>query len=224
MSKKRNTALAAVTAAVLPPAESGTVLVKVSFDPLKLELQKEAAAIELKSLEGCEINTEEDAIEANEYLKARMREADAIEAIRKAAVAPLNAEHDRIQGMCNPVLGIYKQISKTVKAALGSFALAQAEEQRRALAEVARVAQEPTPDALTEALAVVDDTAPTKLEGTSTRAVWKVKRVAQDLLPEAYKMPDHAKIEAFARACSPEKPPIIPGVVFELEAVVTVRR
>ena len=58
-----------------------------------------------------------------------------------------------------------------------------------------------------------------------TRYAWEVKRIAPDLLPDEYWIPDQAHISAVAKAAgSSEEPPVIPGVVFERVAVVQARR
>ena len=58
-----------------------------------------------------------------------------------------------------------------------------------------------------------------------TRYAWEVKRIAPDLLPDEYWIPDQARISAVAKAAgSSEEPPVLPGVVFERVAVVQARR
>ena len=58
------------------------------------------------------------------------------------------------------------------------------------------------------------------------RAVWRVKRIAEDLLPREWLCADAKKIEAYARGFDPAGDPngTVPGVIFELDATVTAKR
>jgi len=192
--------------------------------PDTLAIGYAAALDELKSLDGIDIANDEDAEEANTYLRDRLKERDFFERLRKERVAPINAEHARVQAEFKPVLDLYDTIASTIKKALGKFMLAKQAEQKRLYQEAAKAAQDESPQALTAALVAADEAEPVKLEGSSVRGVWRVKRVLKDMLPLDYLIEDTKKIEAFARQHGADDRPVIPGVVFELEAVVSVRR
>lgn len=208
----------------------------IPLDEPHLEQQLIVAAQHATELAGASIDNEDDAADANAMLRSLLQMRDALEEARKAAVAPINIEHGKVQGRYKPILLAFDGPIAALKKMLGTYAFEQQQEQRRLLAEVATVALEPTPDALTEALAAVDDAAPTKLQGTSVQAVWKPKRYAQGcttsdlhrtattMIPDEFWVLDEKKIAAFARRVAAADTPVIPGVVFELEAVVSVRR
>ncbi len=121
---------------------------------------------------------------------------------------------------------------------MGAYELAQ----RKAKEEAMRAAQalvaappqaSPFPDggppvsaALTAALSVAN--APeVRAEGLGARFVWKVKKVVPEMMvlgtPDLPGLtPDVKGIEAYARGWKDkDHPPIIPGVVFELEGTVS---
>lgn len=208
----------------------------IPLDEPHLQTQLSVAAQHTAELAGASIDSEDDAADANAMLREMLQMRDALEAARKASVAPINAEHDKVQGRYKPVIAAFDSPIASLKKMLGDYALEQQREQRRLLAEVATVALEPTPGALTEALAAVDDAAPTKLEGTNVRSVWKPRRYAMGcitadmhrtattMIPDEFWVLDEKKIAAFARRVAAADTPVIPGVVFEREAVVTVQR
>lgn len=208
----------------------------IPLDEPHLQTQLAVAAQHTAELAGASIDSDDDAADANAMLREMLQMRDALEAARKASVVPINAEHDKVQGRYKPILAAFDAPIAAVKKLLGDWAMAQLKERSRLLAEVAKVALEPTPDALTEALAAVDEAAPTKLEGTNVRSVWKPRRYAQGcitadmhrtattMIPDEFWVLDEKKIAAFARRVAAADTPVIPGVVFELEAVVTVQR
>lgn len=188
----------------------------------KLELEKdtrEAAAL---------VITDRDTYAAvGAVLRERLRELDAAEAFREKYTKPA---YKHWKDLCELLsTEPHKRLCAALKKAIGDYDLREATEKAEAAKQARELvaAQGPTPDvaALTEALTVAN--APqARAEGVSTQLVWKVKRVVEDLLPDAYWTPslDAIQAEAERQGVKGDEPPVIPGVVFEREASVTGRR
>ena len=200
--------------------------VKISFSPVALARAQSSAESELKMLAGATIDNDEDAREANEYLRERTRELDAVEEMLAGVLTPIKEAEKRVRALFSPALARCKEITQNVRIALGSYEKQKREQQRKAFAEAAKVAQLPSSsgEAVTAALVKAVDSAPQKLEGTSFVRTWKVERVVQDLLGPEWLCPDMKKIEAFGKAHKGESAPSIPGVIWVEDFSPRVRR
>jgi chromosome segregation ATPase len=203
----------------------------ITIDHKALQTRAAAAIAELNSLQGATIETPEDAREAAELLRTIVRDKDKITEQIEWLCLPLKEAKRAIENKAKEIKALFKAEAEAkagsealVKRLLGAYHTAQQAEQRRQMQAAAQAAQERKPEALTTALVAAQGAAPPRLDGVSIRPKWVVKRIAEDLLPDEYWTPDRAKIEAVAKAATPEDPPIIPGVIFELDATVSARR
>lgn len=109
-----------------------------------------------------------------------------------------------------------------VKASCNAYLTAKANEAAKAR-EAAQVAADRGDSSAV--LANIQQAQALEAVPSGTRYAWEVKRIATDLLPDEYWIPDHEKIAAVAKAAgSGEEPPVIPGVVFERVATMQARR
>lgn len=226
---KRTPAIVDATSAELfkGKADQGKTLVVVELDPFKLALQEQKALDELESLDGQTIESDADAAAADAYLVERMREAKALEALRAAAVAPLNEEHARIQAMFNPVVGkggLYAQIREKVGGMLGAYLLAKQQAKEAALRALQAAADNATPKQLTAALAKVDAAEVPTLGGTTAKGVWVAFVEDEGCVPRAYMSPDPRKLAAYVKNVpAHERPAVLSGIRFALVAQTRVR-
>lgn len=200
--------------------------VTITFDPLAVESATAAAIEELNALQDVAIESDEDEAEAAAVLRDIVREKDAIEALLARWLAPVKAQENQIKAAFKPALDAKVASERKLKDLIGAWQLAKKAERRKALAAATAAAQARNPEAIATALVAASAAAPRKLEGVGVRAVWKVKRIAEDLLTREWLCPDEKKIAAYARAFDPDKDPngTVPGVVFELDASVSAKR
>lgn len=200
--------------------------VTIAYDPLAATKATTEAIEYLNALQGVTIESDADAAEAAEELRNVVRQKDLAAALREEWLAPAKAMVTRVNAGFKPALDAWSAAEAKLKDLLGKFQLAKAAEQRRLLAEAAAAASARQPEAIATALTAAHTAAPKKLEGVGVRAVWKVKRIAADLLPREWLCPDEKKIAAYARGFDPEGDPngTVPGVIFELDATVTAKR
>jgi hypothetical protein len=203
-------------------------------EPLPVQIQArswaQAQHAEAKALlpvvREMQITSPEQAEAVNEILKQILRVKDEVEAKRKAWVGPLNGVVKSINDEFRPARETLESIERTIKAALANYARAQIEAQRGAYQLAAQAMQAGDVSTMTAALAVVNQE-PVKLAGTSTRDRWVAEVIAPDMLPDAYtkRVPDLDKIKAVAADAPTDGPaPVVPGVKFTLESIVTTRR
>lgn len=195
--------------------------VRVVFSPIKLAEAQVTANHQLAALRGQTIENDADAQEANAYLRERARELDAVEQMLADTLAPVRETEKRIKALFQPTIVKCKEVVSALRSMLASYEKLRREQQRKALAEAAAVAQQRDPQKLAAALDKAETLAPQKLEGTSFVRTWKVERIARDLLPfdpinEArnFWTPDLKKIEAIGRGHKGDSPPVVPGVIW----------
>jgi hypothetical protein len=198
--------------------------VRVSFSPIALAQAQVTANTELAQLAQLSIENAQDAKEANDYLRDRQRELDAVEKMLSETLAPIREGEKRIRGLFAPTLARCKEVVAIMRNMLANWEKTQREAQRKALAEAAAVAQTRDAAALTTALVKAEAAAPQKLEGTSFIRTWKVARIVEGLLLREYLCPDLKKIEAIGKAHKGDEPPIVPGVVWVEDFSPRVRR
>ena len=113
------------------------------------------------------------------------------------------------------------ELQKALTGVIGTYRIQLAQTRVRALEEARNAAGARETQALAVALNEAEDARPQKLEGLAVKLVWAVKRIAEDMVPRDWCVPDEKRIAAHAKAFrgTPEDPPTpIPGVVFELTA------
>jgi hypothetical protein len=200
--------------------------IRLNFDPAALAASAQATALEASEARGLAISS---AVEANvvaEYLREKMREKDAVVAMLKGAIVPLDTVEKTIRGWFKPTLDAFAAIEAACKKALGDYRLVQEACARAALARATAAMAAVDLPAATAALVAAN--APlAKPAGVPSRTFWRATVIAADLLPTDWTLtvPNTPKIEAHAKAFSSDQVPTpIPGVRFDLEASVTVRR
>lgn len=162
---------------------------------------------------------------ADGLLKEVLRERDGLEDVRKAGPGALDSIVRGLNAKFKPLRDKLDTAAANLKHAIGEYVVAerrkQAEAYQAAAAAHAAGQHGEAQQALASAVGVT--TAP--VQGTSVREVWSVKRIAADLLPREWMVPDEARIAAHARTTPIDQDPApIPGVIFERVPAVTARR
>lgn len=215
-----------------PPDPPTLIPVAVKFNPLAIKEAEDDAATELETLKGLTIDDDEDAAAANVELQDWTRKLKAVDAMLASVLEPLQETEERIRLLFGTARAYLGEGATTLRRLLEGYALAKRQAHRAALEAAAQAATLPTAAALTTALQAAEDAAPTKLEGTSFSATWRVLRIAEGLLPfnpESKTGADHfwavdmKKIEAVGRKHKGDKPPVIPGVIWQEIVRSTVR-
>lgn len=226
MNRPNKTAIAALPKPTTrKPATRAEQTVKVTFNPLALVKQEKFASYELAQLEGSTVENDEDAAQANTYLKDRVRELKALDELLAETVEPFKEGVKRVKALFSPARESLVALVETVKGMLKDYSRTQAVEQQRLLEEARETATQASPEALADTLNAVADAAPAKLEGTSFRQIWTWRVVNSGLIPPEWYCLDTKALDDKCRAHkAPEDLPVVPGVVFELgEPVATVR-
>jgi hypothetical protein len=202
-------------------------LMKAEFkvDMLTITALHSQATKESALLADASIDNDEDAADANVSLKDWLSKLDKVSKMKKETLAPLKEAEKRINDLFKPLLDKGQALTGHVRGMLERYELEKRTAQREAMAKAAEAAQLQEPDALLTALTEAEDAAPVKLEGTSFRRVWVIKRIVEALLPDEYWTVDTKKIEAVGKAFAKSDTPFdIPGVVWEEQLSSTVRR
>lgn len=159
-------------------------------------------------------------------LTATVRRKDALEAERDRVIKPLTAIANTVRGWFKPALDALGRNETRLKGHMSAYTLdiARREREARAAAEAITIAGGDGGDlvvALTEATALAAGPG----GRATTRLVWRVEKIAADMLPREWLVPDEKRIAAHARACTREEgPEPIPGVVFRRDAQIGARR
>jgi hypothetical protein len=161
-----------------------------------------------------------------EFLREWQRRGDAVELMRTSATKPLLDVKRTIDGWFKPAGDAIGKIVELCKDAIGGYDLAQENKRLAAKAEAQAAAEAHDTGAMLTALTVAASSAPAKVEGSSTRFEWRVKRIVREMLPAEWLVPDEVRIAKRARdaGTSEKGPDPIPGVVFERVPFVTGRR
>jgi len=188
------------------------------------EIRKEAESD--AELFGSMVVDDEDSYTiADSCLTIAVNRRDALVAARKDFLAPVKAEVNRVEALVRTATKVDDVTVLHLKREIGAFRVAQAQAQEDARRLAQDAAREGDADTLHTALAIADSAAEAPTGRATCRFVWRVKRIAEDLLPSEYFVPDRARIDAEAKAWGGgEDPPVIPGVVFERVAQIGVRR
>lgn len=163
---------------------------------------------------------------ADAILTDVVQRKDAVVAMRKQATVPLYQVVRTIEGWFKPVVSALESSERTLKERMGAWRLQIAERERAAREAAAVAAESGDAGAMVTALNAATSAQMAPAAGrATTRFVWAVKRIAEDLLPDEWWTPDVARIEALAKETPGDSdPPVVPGVVFERRAVIGARR
>lgn len=192
-------------------------------DAAAIQRQAEADADEIEASITV-IATPEAYAVADEILTEIVTRKDALEAMQSSATVPLNAVLKTIRGWFAPGRAALERAEKHIKAVMGNYQLAKARTERLAREAAAVAAATDEGEGLIASLTLATE-ASQKAPGRATaRFIWVVERIAADLLPAEYFIPDEKRIAAEGRAHKGDEPPVIPGVVWTREAQIGARR
>jgi hypothetical protein len=150
---------------------------------------------------------------------------DAAVAMRQRVVGPAKTIVREVESWFRPLVQALESAERHLKGVIGAKRLAAANAEREARELAAKAADQGDADALLGALAVASAAGAKDEARATTRFVWRVKRITADMLPDEWWCPDEARIAKFAAdAPGDGDAPVIPGVVFEREAIVGARR
>lgn len=168
------------------------------------------------------IQDEAQQAEAGEFVKQVKAAFRLVDDTRASFTAPLREAEKWVNDQFRPVLNRLTETEATLKKMLGAFAAKQQAAQRALAVKAAELAPKAvTKEAYVEALAQVQQAAPVKVQGVSTRTVWKFRVVNADDVERGYCSPDEVKIRAAVAAGARGND--IPGVRIYEDQVVTVR-
>jgi hypothetical protein len=229
MSKKKTEAIQTVA------TDTGVVVpaITLAFDKPAIEAQLVQVTRETSELDTFEITTPAVAAIVLADLQDKLRIKDATTKIRDSFCQPIRkVANDLAAGLFNPTIKAFEAYELKAKAKLGAFELAQDAARKALTAQAADAARANDVAGMTVALQGANQIALAKPEGASFTFSWKVKRLEPELMlgysvdVEQFWSPDMSKIEAEAerQGTHSEEPPIIPGVIFERDASVAVRR
>lgn len=161
---------------------------------------------------------------ADETLSDAARRLDALERMRTSVTAPLLAVKRTVDAWFAPGKDALESIIAHLKSELGTYRVKQLAAERKAREEAAKAATAGDGQALLTALTVAEAAGQAPEGRSTTTFVWVVDRIAADMLPAEWLVPDEKRIAAHARAWRGEDAPVIPGVTFRREAKIGARR
>lgn len=155
-------------------------------------------------------------------LSAVLGELDVIDATKRTVTDPLRAAIKATDKLFAPVIAPRDAVVVMCKRLMADYQTAKALAERTARALALQAAKAANDAGMAAALTVAASVAAPVDAGAQTRWRWVVKRIIPDLLPDEYWTPDEKKIGALAKAWpgKSEDPPVVPGVVFEREALI----
>lgn len=183
--------------------------------PLPTDLQKtaeadaETALNALELIKSSPITTPELFTQAGEELKEIKGEIKRIEAIRDAAVKPIQASIAMIKSWFAPALDRLTQAEQIRKAQIAAYLADQAAQQQKALEATRAAVLSGDQAAATAALATVQ-AEPVKVQGISTQTVWDFEITDTSKIPAQFMQPNEQAIRAYIKAAKRED--AIPGV------------
>lgn len=162
---------------------------------------------------------------ADELMKEILRERDGLEEVRKAGPGALDSVVRSLNAKFKPLRDKLDVAASNLKHVIGAYVVAERRKQEEAYQAAAAAHAAGQHGEAQQALASAVGVQTTAVQGTSVREVWSVKRIAADLLPREWLVPDEARIAAHARTTPIDTDPTpIPGVVFERVPAVSARR
>lgn len=166
------------------------------------------------------IESDDDFVDAAEFLKQVKHKWKVLDEERKGSVTPLNDEVKKINGWFKPALDALAEMEKNLKNMIAAFEMKKREEQTRLMEEASRAAltaatsitTTSTPEqevaANAEVMRLVQEANAAervKVAGISTRSVTRWEIADWDKVPFELCSPDPKKIAAFIEA-HPEWP------------------
>ncbi len=193
------------------------------LDPASIKASELALATDATQAATLVITSPEMYAVVGQILIAKLREKDAAQEFADRYTKPAYRNWQDLLALFKPTKIAYEKIELALKGAIRSWEFAQAQEKEQARTDARAALATGDVPAMTEALSIAN--APeARAEGVGTRFVWKVKRYVLDLMRPEDMIPNEAKINAIARAHRGEDPPVVPGVVFEKDVIVSGKR
>ena len=196
-------------------------------DPITLAAQNEATALLAQARQVAAAVPTLTIATADEYqaaaaglveLKGRWK---VVEEKRVSLVKPLNDVVKNINAMFKPVLDSWDTTMTVVKRAMQDYQTREAEAQRKALEEAARLAQQGQTGQEFTALVAQGSAIPAKAQGISTRAIWRWRVVDAAAVPREYLCVDATKVDALVKLQQGEAK--VPGIEVYREEIMAVR-
>lgn len=203
---------------MLPPPPAAPLAVTVPTNAAQVAtIQREAE--ELATLTtGTAVTTPEEYELVDATLTEIVRKRDAMLSMRGEATGPMYKAIKVVEGWFRPVDKAFASAIADLKGALGAYRLEQAKREREARELAAKAAETGDADTMITALTTAATVAAPPPGAARVALRWVRKRIAEDMLDDAWWCPDLAKIDAFAKAHKGDEPPVIPGVIFERTA------
>lgn len=167
------------------------------------------------------ITTSEEYLQAGQGLVELKSRWKVVEEKRTSLVKPLNDVVKSINAMFKPVLDQWDTTMDVVKRAMHDYQVREAEAQRKALEEAARLAQQGQTGQEFTALVAQGSAIPVKAQGVSTRVMWRWRVVDAAAVPREYLCVDAAKVEALVK--EHKEGAKIPGIEVYREEIMAVR-
>jgi hypothetical protein len=167
------------------------------------------------------ITTSEEYLQAGQGLVELKGRWKVVEEKRTSLVKPLNDVVKSINAMFKPVLDQWDTTMDVVKRAMHDYQVREAETQRKALEEAARLAQQGQTGQEFTALVAQGSAIPVKAQGVSTRVMWRWRVVDAAAVPREYLCVDAAKVEALVK--EHKEGAKIPGIEVYREEIMAVR-
>lgn len=145
----------------------------------------------------------------------------AVEEKRTSLVKPLNDVVKNINAMFKPVLDQWDTTMDVVKRAMHDYQVREADAQRKALEAAAAMAQQGQTGQEFHALVAQGSAMPAKLQGITSRVIWRWKVTDAALVPREYLCVDASKLDAVVKEA--KEGVKIPGIEVYREEVMAVR-
>ena len=145
----------------------------------------------------------------------------AVEEKRTSLVKPLNDVVKNINAMFKPVLDQWDTTMDVVKRAMLDYQVREADAQRKALEAAATMAQQGQTGQEFHALVAQGSAMPAKLQGITSRVIWRWKVTDAALVPREYLCVDASKLDAVVKEA--KEGVKIPGIEVYREEVIAVR-
>lgn len=171
------------------------------------------------------IASAEDYTFADALLSEVVTKKDAAIAMRKTATGPLYGVIRTVESWFKPLLDAIAPAEKHLRGVMGAWRVEQEARELEARELAAVAAESDDAPALVEALTIAQEASAKPEARSSTAFGWYVERIAEDMLPDEYWIPDRARLDAIAKeAGASTEPPIVPGVIFKRTAKIGARR
>jgi hypothetical protein len=185
------------------PMPSSTAVIDAVRETVGTQLAVQAEAEDevgvareaLTEIQGLPITSDADLAFAAEILGEVKGHYNRLEERKKQATGPLNAALATIRSWFKPAQDHYAAAEKTLKEKIAAYHTLRAQERQAAL-DAAAAAHSAGDSAATQIAIAAVPPAPPKIDGVSVREEWTYEVVAFGLVPEKFKVINHAVLLA----------------------------